>query len=265
MVTNVFAAAAFSALSFTFQPDVRTAYISRGHISEDRPIQSNLLRLETQPGDWGAVGLWHWHYNSLTPRLRDKRDRQMTELDWGVLYNYSLRIADGWSLDSEFMTRWFTMLFYHHPYKGKSDHSIFEYYYDASLKNPYLIPTVRFRRGLHGQDYLYSRVGVKKPLQSICSWLPEKLTVTPAFYTDFGNENMRQRRYGQYRPGGSMWGAGVMSILGEVGVSYPINRHFSVYATLQQFAIVSHDARDATHSPKHRDYTVFIAGFKCKF
>ena len=45
-MTNILTSALLSALSFTYQPDVRTAYISRGRISEDRPIQSNLLRLD---------------------------------------------------------------------------------------------------------------------------------------------------------------------------------------------------------------------------
>lgn len=264
-MTNIITAAALSALSFTFQPDVRTAYISRGHVSEDRPVQSNLLRLDYSLGEWGGIGLWHWHYNSLTPRLRNKRDRQMTELDWGVLYNYSFKFCDGWSFENEFMPRWFTMLFYHYPYKGKSDHSIFEYCYEASLKNPYLIPTLRLRRGLHSQNYLNTRVGARKPLVQLVSWLPDDLVFTPAFYVDFGNDDMLRIRYGQRRPDGSRWGAGPMSVIGEVSLSYPLNKHFSVFTTLQQFGIVDHDARDVTHSPKHRDYTVFIAGVKCKF
>lgn len=105
----------------------------------------------------------------------------------------------------------FTMLFYHDPYKGSSDKSILEYYYDASLKNPYLTPVVRFRRGLHGQDYLYVRPGVRKPLEF--NWLPEGLTVTPAFYVDFGNERMHMLRYGKRRPDGSSWGNGAMAVL----------------------------------------------------
>ena len=62
-MTNVLTTSINSAMSFTYQGDVRTAYQSRGRISEDRPIQSNLLRLEVSLDEWGGVGLWHWHYN----------------------------------------------------------------------------------------------------------------------------------------------------------------------------------------------------------
>lgn len=264
-MTNIFTAAALSALSFTYQPDVRTAYFSRGRISEDRPIQSNLLRLDYSLDEWGGVGLWHWHYNSLTDRLREKRDCQFTELDWGVLYNHSLKIADGWSLENEFMLRWFTMLFYHEPYKGQSDKSIFEYCYESSLKNPYLMPTVRFRRGLHGQDYLNTRVGLRKPVKTDCFGFVEGLVVTPAVYSDFGNSRMRALRYGETRPDGSKWGSGIMSVYLELTASYPINKHFTVYSTVQQFGIVDCDARDVMHSPNRRDLTVFSVGLKCKF
>lgn len=262
-MTNILTAAAVSALSFTYQPDVRTAYFSRGRVSEDRPVQSNLVRLDLSLGEWGGVGLWHWHYNSLTERNRGTRDCQFAELDWGVLCNHSIEIAENWSFDGEFMIRWFTMLFYHDPYKGSSDKSILEYYYDASLKNPYLTPVVRFRRGLHGQDYFYVRPGVRKPLEF--DWLPEGLTVTPAFYVDFGNERMHMLRYGKRRPDGSSWGNGAMAVLGEIAFSYPLNEHFTLFAALQQFGIVNKDAREVTHSPRHRDLTIFSTGIRCKF
>ena len=53
-MTNILTSVLMSALSFTYQPDVRTAYISRGRISEDRPIQSNLLRLDVSLDEWGC-------------------------------------------------------------------------------------------------------------------------------------------------------------------------------------------------------------------
>ena len=56
-----------------------------------------------------------------------------------------------------------------------------------------------------------------------------------------------------------------MSAMGELALSYPINRNFSTYMTLQQFGIIDDDARENTHHPYHRDYTVFTVGLKCKF
>ena len=56
-----------------------------------------------------------------------------------------------------------------------------------------------------------------------------------------------------------------MSVLGEITLSYPINEHFNAYTSLQQFAIVDDDARENTHHPYHRDYTIFTVGVKCRF
>jgi hypothetical protein len=264
-MTNVLTTALLSALSFTYQPDVRTAYLSRGRISEDRPIQSNLLRLDVSLDEWGGVGLWHWHYNSLTDRMREKRDCQLTESDWGVFYNYGWEIAEDWTLKSEVMIRWFTFLFYHEPYKGESDHSMLEYYLEQSLENPYLVPMLRVRRCVHENDYCYFRTGVRRrfPLEQF--EVLEGLTITPAFYVDFGDDNQRRLRYGAKRPDGSEWSSGIMSVLGEITLSYPINKHFNAYTSLQQFAIVDDDARENTHHPYHRDYTIFTVGVKCRF
>ena len=264
-MTNILTSALLSALSFTYQPDVRTAYISRGRISEDRPIQSNLLRLDVSLDEWGGVGLWHWHYNSLTDRMREKRDCQLTEVDWGVFYNYGWEIAEGWTLKSEIMVRWFTFLFYHEPYKGTSDHSMLEYYLEQALENPYATPLLRIRRCVHENDYSYFRVGLRRRFP--VGWLDclEGLTLTPAVYVDFGDDNQRKLRYGSRRPDGGDWSSGVMSAMGELTLSYPINRNFSTYMTLQQFGIIDDDARENTHHPYHRDYTVFTVGLKCKF
>lgn len=264
-MTNVLTTALLSALSFTYQPDVRTAYLSRGRISEDRPIQSNLLRLDVSLGEWGGVGLWHWHYNSLTDRMREKRDCQLTESDWGVFYNYGWEIAEDCTLKSEVMIRWFTFLFYHEPYKGESDHSMLEYYLEQSLENPYLVPLLRIRRCVHENDYSYFRTGARRKFP--IGWFDclEGLTITPAVYVDFGDDNQRRMRYGSKRPDGSEWSSGIMSVVGEIGAAYPINRHFTAYASLQQFAVVDDDARENTHYPYHRDYTIFTVGVKCRF
>jgi hypothetical protein len=262
-MTNILTAAALSALSFTYQPDVRTAYLSRGRISEDRPIQSNLLRFDVYLDDYGGIGIWHWHYHSLTPRQREKRDRQFAESDWGVFYNYNLELAEGWTLKNEVMMRWFTFLFYHAPYKDTSDASCTEVYLEQALENPYVTPLFRMRRCFLGSKYFYARVGFRRKFAA--EWFPalEGLTVTPAFYVDFGDDNQRAR-YGT-RPHGDAWDEGVMSVLGELNVSYPLSEYVSVFATLQQMGVVNKDARDAISGKAHRDYTVFTIGAKCRF
>ena len=247
------------------RPIFHAAGYPRIVLSEDRPIQSNLLRLDVSLDEWGGVGLWHWHYNSLTDRMREKRDCQLTEMDWGVFYNYGWEIAEGWTLKSEIMIRWFTFLFYHEPYKGTSDHSMLEYYLEQALENPYATPLLRIRRCVHENDYSYFRVGLRRKFP--VDWLDclEGLTLTPAVYVDMGDDNQRKLRYGSRRPDGGDWSSGVMSAMGELTLSYPINSNFSTYMTLQQFGIIDDDARENTHHPYHRDYTVFTVGLKCKF
>ena len=124
---------------------------------------------------------------------------------------------------------------------------------------------LRVRRCVHENDYCYFRTGVRRkfPLESFD--VLEGLTITPAFYVDFGDDNQRRLRYGAKRPDGSEWSSGIMSVLGEITLSYPINEHFNAYTSLQQFAIVDDDARENTHHPYHRDYTIFTVGVKCRF
>lgn len=262
-MTNLLTSAVLSALSITYQPDIRTAYWSRGRVSEDRPVQSNLLRLNVSLDDFGNVGVWHWHYNSLTDRPREKRDCQLAESDWAVFYNYDLELAEDWKLKTEVMIRWFTFMFYHEPYKGDSDHSRLEFYVDQQLENPYITPTFRMRRSVRAGEYLYFRVGVKRTFP--VDWFDslEGLSVTPAFYVDFGDDNQLSR-YGEH-PHGKDWSSGIMSGLAELTVSYPLSDHFTCYATLQQGSVLNDDARAATHSPQHKDYTIFTIGMKCQF
>lgn len=262
-MTNLLSTAVLSAFSITYQPDFRTAYWSRGLVSEDRPVQSNLLRLNLSLGDYGNTGLWHWHYNSLTDRMKHKRECQLAECDWGVFYNYDLELAEDWSLKTEVMIRWFTFLFYHEPYKDNSDHSSLEFYLDQQLENPYITPTFRLRRCVHEVDYLYIRAGVKRTFP--IDWFDslEGLSVTPAFYVDFGDEN-QLARYGDH-PAGESWSPDIMSGMLELTVTYPISEHFTTYATLQQFSVLNDDARTITRPPQHRDFTIFTVGLKCQF
>lgn len=49
-MTNTLVAAGLSLLSGSFSPEVRTAYLSRGKVVDDCPIQANTLRLEAKLG-----------------------------------------------------------------------------------------------------------------------------------------------------------------------------------------------------------------------
>ena len=259
-MTNILTSVALSALSLTFQPDIRSAYIARGRVAEDRPIQANMLRLSYSLDDYGYVGLWHWNCNSLTTRYREKRDRQLAEVDYGIFYGYDWKVADKWTLKNEVMLRWFTFPFFHSPYNGVSDHSNFEYYFTQTLQNPYVIPTWHLRKCTRSADYLHICVGLKKPIPVD---FIDGLKITPAVYVDFGDDNQRAR-YGKH-PEGKRWGNGVMSAMAELRADYPISDWCSVFATLQQFRIMDEDGRDATHSPCRRDLTVFSTGLKMTF
>lgn len=255
-MTNLIIATALSALSITYQGDIRSEYIARGKVIEDRPVQSNMLRLKYSLGEYGRVGLWHWDISSLTTIQKAKRDRLLAESQYGIFYGYDYSIADGWTLKNEFMLRWVTFPFYHSPYKGVSDHTNFEYNFFQSLQNPYVIPTWHIRKCTRNANFLYVCAGLMKPIV-----INEKLKITPAVYMDFGDRDERGK-YGPH-PKGKKWDEGVMSAMAEISADYKITEHFSAFASLQQYRLLGDELRSAATSKK--DQTVFSVGIKATF
>ena len=84
MVTN-----GVSAFSLQLQPDVRSAYLSRGKVIEDRPVASILARGSIDLGEWGSPGVQSWDLSSLGNRRTDVHRRAFNETDLGVFWHYN--------------------------------------------------------------------------------------------------------------------------------------------------------------------------------
>lgn len=259
-MTNTLTAVAASFLSVTFSPEIRTAYLSRGKVVEDRPIQANELRLEAKLGEdqrFGRIGFWHFDYSSLTRRVNCAEDQFMHEFDWGATYHYDLQIADEWRLSNEIMPCWILV-----PHASPT----MEWWFSQSFENPYLVPTWLMRRGTDGAKFAYFKVGVKKPI-SFCSADSDflrPLTVTPGIYSELGNSSLMTLRYGETENGESI-PTGIQSLQVELRADYKLTDHFSLYMSLLQFDLVNARARRQSHKPNCRDLTIFTVGMKFMF
>lgn len=259
-MTNTLTAVAASLLSVTFSPEIRTAYLSRGKIVEDRPIQANGLRLEAKLGEdqrFGRVGFWHFDYSSLTPRVNRAGERFMHEFDWGATYHYDFQIADEWQLSNEVMPCWILV-----PHSSPT----MEWWVNQSLKNPYLVPTWLMRRGTDGAKFAYFKVGVKKPISlQEANWsLIRPLTLTPGIYSELGNSSLMTLRYGKVDNGESI-STGIQSFLAEIRADYKLTEHVSLYASLLQFDLINKKARRQSHKPNSRDLTILTMGIRMSF
>lgn len=259
-MTNTLTAVAASLLSITFNPKIRTAYLSRGKVVEDRPIQANGLRLEAKLGEdqrFGRVGIWHFDYSSLTRRVNCAEDQFMHEFDWGVTYHYDLALADEWRLSNEVMPCWIIV---------PSTDPTMEWWVVQSLENPYLIPTWFMRRGTDGADFTYFKVGVKKPISfsDATFEILRLLKITLGIYAELGNSSLMTLRYGKSDDGGSI-PTGIQSLQEEIRADYKLTEHFSLYASLLQFDLVNAKARRQSHKPNCRDLTIFTVGARMVF
>jgi len=235
--------------------DVSSAYISRGKVIEDRPIQINDLDVSLGLSDYGRIGFWHWNYSDLTGAYQDKHRRFVPECDWGLYYGYDWKIVEGWSLDTKIMVEWMTF------YGGRpqNDPSSYEWRIQQTLKNPYVTPYYKFRYTLRPVEFAYYQVGLKRVFK-VCEWL----RLTPNVAMDFADSAGRAKRFGA-QADGSPYGPGVLSLVAELTAEIPITDWFSLHATVGQFDVLSSDGRDTLGEAERRDLTYFNAGFTLSF
>lgn len=250
--------------SILVQPDVRSAYVTRGKVIEDRPIASVRFRGQLNLGDWGSPGIQSWDVCSLGNRRDDVHRRAFNETDIGFYWHYNYSFSDDWMLSSEVVKYWVILPGYYEPYRSrKTCATINEWRALQSLKNPYITPFYLLRRGVHPNDWMYIRAGVMRSFP-----LGGGFTLTPQWYAENGNERHFERRYGP-RQGGGKYHSGMMSSNFLLELSWKATENLSFYATVHQFNIVSEDARrsvKAHSSPcMRRDLTVGIVGCRIKF
>lgn len=260
------AAAAREVVSFKglYQPDVRTAYMSRGKICENRPIQSNLVRLGADFNEFGTIGFWHWDFSALTHKRSATHHSFLAERDYGIYYDYDFHFTDEVVLKSEFQKDWVTL----HGYRAaaraaKSDATLNEIRISQSLVNPIVTPFYLLRYCWHPNYWLYVRSGLMREFA-----LGGGFTLTPQVYVENGNEYLFERRYGRLERG-RHYHAGAMSVVAGLELAYRINEWCSVFASVQQFGLVSQDARrqtKASNDPGPRcDLTIGTLGMRFRF
>lgn len=250
--------------SLLVQPDIRTAYISRGKVVEDRPMFMILTRGQLNFGNLGSIGIQSWDVCSLTGRRSDVHRRAFNETDVGVYLHYDYSIADGWCLSTEVMRYWIGLPGYLEPYRSrKLNATLAEWRLSNSLRNPYVTPFYLLRRGCHPYDWLYVRAGLLRAIP-----LGAGFTLTPQWYAENGSENHFQRRYGPRRNGGK-YHSGMMASNFFLELSWKATENLSFYATVHQFNVVSEDARRSikTHSSRcmRSDLTVGMIGCRLRF
>jgi len=248
--------------------EIRSAYLSRAKVVEDRPVAVQELRLASDIGPLGRIGALHWNYSSLCNRRQNTHRRAFYEVDFAAYWQYNWQIADGWKLANE-VSHWWVSL---NGIRHGEEPTTFEWWYEGALKNPYLTPSVLMRRGWNNENWTYFKAGVAKPMTfaQIREWCGagegdevwNQLTVAPGVFCEFGNEPLFEVRYGDR---GRDYDTGAMAVQGQLKLTYDPCEYFSFYATLIQFGLVDEDLRDRAHGLNRRDLTLFTLGINAKF
>ena len=245
-------------VKFHYRGDVRSAYMSRGKITDDRPVQTSTAEiafpLARQGWDFGEIGLWHFHFHSLTPRQREKRDRYFAEVDWGAFYAKSWRFAEEWALAGRVTPRWFTLPFWH-----KEMPAYFEWHAVFSLDNPYVTPSVLLRSGVRPNDYFYLMPGLSK---GFGFW--EDFTVTPGVYVDLSDESMLEQNFGEL-PDGDRYQSSFGTVQLRLPLDYRLNANVRLFARLEQMVNVNPQARSNLSFCNHSEWTIFTIGADLRF
>lgn len=245
---------------------VRSAYHSRMRVSNDRPVFVQDIRMHADAGAFGKFGVLHWGYSSLCNRRSHVHRRAFNEVDFAAFWKRDIELTEDFTLANEFMHWWITLPQNIEPYKGDADNSTYELWYVGSLKNPYLVPSVLVRRGWINKSWVYFRYGVSRAFE-ICDFgspdEPRPLVVTPGFFVETGDSGLFESRFGKKESGS--YHSGIGSCIAQVALKWQAAEHFSIYAMLQQFDLVSSDARAGVHGDHHRDYTMFRLGMNLAF
>lgn len=244
----------------------RSAYHSRIRVSEDRPVAVLDVRVHADVGPLGRVGVMNWNRSSLCNRKSDVHRRAFSEVDYAAFWHYDIEVAEDFILSSEFMHWWITQPQNIDPYRGKSDRSTYELWYVGSFKNPYLVPSLLVRRGWNNSSWVYFQYGVSKPFK-ICDFgdeaSPRPLELTPGFFVETGSNGLFESRFGEKESG--RYHTGIGSCIAQVSLRWKASENLAFHAMLQQFDIVSSDARDGVHGNYRRDFTMFRVGMHYSF
>ena len=244
----------------------RSAYQSRMRVSEDRPVAVMDVRVYADVGPAGKIGLMNWSRSSFTDRKSDVHRRAFSEVDYGVYWRYDLEVADDFTLSSELMHWWITQPQNIEPHCGKSNRSTYEFWYELAFRNPYVTPSLFIRRGWINASWVYFRYGAYKPFKvhdfgDAAS--PKPLVLSPGFFVETADNGVFESRFGKKESG--RYHTGIGSCIAQVSLKWKASDNLTLHALVQQFGLVSSDARERVHGNNHRDYTMFRIGMNLSF
>ena len=259
MVPALLAAALIAPLSFRVTPEIRSTYVSLGKIVEDRPMQTTQIRVACDLGDFGRIGIRNWNVSSLTDRRDDVHRHALYHTEFGPRWEYDFELAEGWKLKSDFGLGWTI----YDGFDASSGNRSYRWWQeDFSLENPYLSPFGRIRRCVHGNDYLYTRLGVRHRFD-----LGGGILLTPEVAIDGGSSRNQNRVFGR-RADGSSLGSGFYSISPRLELTWNANEYCSVFVYVEQYDVLG-SARSVNkcynYRCAHNDWTHGGVGLRLKF
>jgi hypothetical protein len=250
--------------SLTVTPDLRTAYVSRSKVVEDRPVASVRFRGDVEIGPFGKFGLWQWSRHSLSGHRQNMTRRAFTEDDYAMFWHYDLDIAEKWRLSNELTMDWITLPGFHgEAQQMKKDASMVELRVDQSLSNPYVTPFWQMRHAIHPTEWMHVQAGVRRRFR-----ITEDVSIIPSTFMGTGNETMFEQRFGQ-RDGGRRYHRGIMTLNAELLLEWRICSHVAAFASLNQYDVASEDGRRGISGQRHpkgrRDLTYGTCGLRISF
>lgn len=255
-----------SPMSLDVRGEVRSAYISRGKVIEDRPMQMNLIRTGCDTGSFGRLGFWAWTVSSLTGSRQDVHQRAFCETDPGVFWNYGWKLDDAgeWRLVTEVLKDWILLNGYTEDYHARgADDPIDEWRIGNSLENPFATPYWLMRRGINEYDWAYFQVGLRKRFQ-----LMSMLSLVVDYQIDMGNRRHLTLRYGAFEDG-SGYSDGIQSSNLRITLGWEISDWIEAFAGVHQFDLLASKARDACADHNaccgNADLTVWTVGCRMTF
>ena len=241
--------------------DIESAYICRGYIWDTRPYSAQFVDGEIDFGQFGRLDAFVWTMSATSSKgtSSEMSHYAWAEVDYFLRYSYDIEIAEDWLLTSGIARQWVT----NPGFKG--GHTVTDWQFMQSLKNPYLTPYWKARAIQHPFNEMYWIVGVKKGFS-----LLENLTLTVDFFGDLGDHRHFAKLYGPNpdNPTGRYHG-GLQALNLVFRLDYALTQNVGLFAFVGQFCLVSDDARDAIKATKtpeaRRDLTFGGVGLSLDF
>ena len=256
----VLAASVLSPFFFEATPEVRSSYVSLGKLVEDRPMQITNIRAGYDAGAFGRLGVRNWDVSSLTDRRADAHRHAFYHFEFGLTWQHSLDIAEGWRMTSD-LTRTWTM--YRGFENGASNRTYHWWQIDQALENPYVVPFYRFRKCFRGNDYVYFKVGARRRFAVM-----ESLSLIPSVFAEGGSSRHYLRAIGE-RVDGGRWHSGVSSVSFRLEAEWAFCENCSAFVFVEQYEVVGQAARHAgaasSYRCAHNDWTFGGIGIRLKF